>query len=273
MLKWENTGVSSYRIDYKCDNSVNGSEIYKVLDRKTIYDKKFVPYSLCRFCVTYQAYDGSLWSEPSCNTTRLPERPPSTPPVIMCDFKTCPRTNHSETQDVTVICEFPEKSTRNGVLNKLRVIYWRGANNDTKEEVTTNLTLCQVTLNGLDKRSNYRAQISVCNSEGCSGMSNPVLVAAATAAAEAFYEKTQGTAGDLNLLWLTLVVLLPIAAIAIAVFVRFLKRTRQEPRTPLPKVQEDNNYEELGTQLAVNNYNHLPNGNAHENNVNDVDKM
>ena len=265
VLKWEKTTADSYRIDYDCDNGVNGSKTCKS-PNKTIYDKNFVANSLCRFCVTYLVAVDSLRSEPMCNTIRLPEKPPRTPPVITCDFKTCPTTNHSETRDVTVMCEFPEKSTRNGVLNKLRVIYWKGRNNDTKEEVTTNLTLCQVTLNGLNKRSNYHAQISVCNSEGCSGLSNPVLVAAAS------YEKTQGTTSESNLLWLTLLVFLPIAAIIIAVFVRYMKKTTKDTREQLPGVHEHNSYEELSEQ-TVNNYDQLPNGNAHENNAHDVDNM
>ena len=263
MLKWEDTGYASYRIDYECDNGANGSETFQVVN-KTIYNKNFVPYSSCRFCTTNLPSDGALRSEPVCKVTRLAEKPPESPPLVTCDFKTCPTRKQDKKRVVTVMCKFPKQNTRNGKLSKLKVIFSNSTNNaSTYEEFTTNLTLCQVAVGGLDESSNYYAQLSVCNSAGCSPLSDVVLIAAAAA----LHEKTQG---DVNhLLWLTLLVLVPIAGAIIAVFVFKMKQIGKEPRGQLPRVDEPNNYEDVTKLPSVNNYDQLPNGIGHENYAND----
>ena len=263
MLKWENTRSASYRIDYECDNGANGSETFQVAN-KTIYNKNFVPYSSCRFCTTNLPSDGALRSEPVCKVTRLAEKPPESPPLVTCDFKTCPTRKQDKKRVVTVMCKFPKQNTRNGKLSKLKVIFSNSTNNaSTYEEFTTNLTLCQVAVGGLDESSNYYAQLSVCNSAGCSPLSDVVLIAAAAA----LHEKTQG---DVNhLLWLTLLVLVPIAGAIIAVFVFKMKQIGKEPRGQLPRVDEPNNYEDVTKLPSVNNYDQLPNGIGHENYAND----
>ena len=265
MLKWEDTGYPSYRIDYECDNGANGSKTFQVVN-KTIYNKNFVPYSSCRFCATNLPSYGGLWSEPVCKVTRLAEKPPESPPLVTCDFKTCPTRKQDEKRVVTVMCKFPKQNTRNGKLNKLKVIFSNSTSNaSTYEESTTNLTLCQVAVAGLDESSNYYAQLSVCNSAGCSPLSDVVLIAAAAA----LHEKTQGNRNVSNLLWLTLLVLVPIAGAILAVFVFKMKQIGKEPRGQLPRVDEPNNYEDVTKLPSVNNYDQLPNGIGHENYAND----
>ena len=262
VLKWEDTGYASYRIDYECDNGANGSEAFQVVN-KTIYNKNFVPYSSCRFCTTNLPSYGGLRSEPVCKVTRLAEKPPESPPLVTSDFKTCPTRKQDEKRVVTVMCKFPNQNTRNGKLNKLKVIFSNSTNNaSTYEESTTNLILCQVAVGGLDESSNYYPQLSVCNSAGCSPLSDVVLTFGTAAV---LHEKTQGYV--INLLWLTLLVLG--AIIIIALFVFKMKQIEKEPRGHLPGVHEPNIYEDVTKLPSVNSYDQLPNGIGHENYAND----
>ena len=268
VLNWENTdSYSQYRINYWCSNGVNSSRIYTGTTLP-INNKDFAPYGVCTFCVESRPRDGSLWSEPVCNSSRFPERSPSEPPTITCNYTTCPTANYpNETRAVTIQCELPDENTRNGLLTKLVINYWNENSSDASEQVfSANLTSCEVRLTGLSQRHNYDAQISVCNSKGCSGYSDIVPIAAAV------YQSTGNSSGS-KLYWLSLLVLLLAVAVVICAFAYHHKRTaKPKENKPFPNLEEPNHYEDLEANKdhQLSEYDKLPNEDTNANTVENI---
>ena len=267
VLEWENKHSDSYRINYTCDNGLNNITTTRQTS-KPIYNQNFRPYSLCRFCVTNQASLGSLWSEPTCNTTRFPEKLPDSPPFITCDYQTCPtqtvNSPNAITRTVTVQCNFPKNNTTNGLLTHLAIRY-----NFSSDIVynTTNLTLCEMKLTGLSVKHDYYAQMSVCNSKGCSSYSDIVLISKALV-----HSNNDAENGNTNqqLYWLVFIVV-PVVGFGICVlFVRRRrkKKAEQNEGSNLPNLEE-NNYDNVESSMEnkATNYNELPNGYIDDNKI------
>ena len=272
-LRWKDTASSSYRINYSCPNGIYASKSYKQTV-VYIYNKHFPPYSLCKFCLESQTAGGSLWSEQRCNASRFPEQLPSKPPTITCDYKTCLMTNYpNETRAVTIQCKLPEKTTRNGVLNKLMIKYWNTNNTNALDHVFSgNLSSCEVTLEGLSKRQSYAAQIAACNTKGCSDFSDSVSIATAVNSDTENQSETKQN-------WLPLLGLLSVVVIVLgvlAVYVLYRKRkTKPDEGKSLPSFEEPKDYEELQTNIAhqPDEYDTLPNGEANDNSVDKIEKL
>ena len=273
-LTWEDTGSSTTRMNYSCSNGVYFNETYQGTQTVvSIYNKHFAPYSLCKFCVETQANPGSLWSEPRCNVSRFPEQLPSKPPTITCDYETCLMTNYpNETRAVTIQCELPEKTTRNGILNKLMIKYWTTNSTNALDHVFSgNLSSCKVTLKGLSKRQSYAAQMSACNTKGCSDFSDSVPIATAVDSdTENESETKQNWLPLLGLLSLLLFILSGV----FAVYYR-RRKTKPEESKSFPTIEEPNDYETLQTNIAhhLDVYDELPNREANDNSVDKIENL
>jgi hypothetical protein len=185
------------------------------------------------------------------------------PPTITCDFKTCGTTSYAnDTRAVTVNCELPKENTRNGLLTSLLINYWNQSNTDPfRKDFPINLTSCQVTVKGLHKRHNYFAQMSVCNSQGCSSLSETVLIAKAV-------HPPSGNHSGKKLYWLGFLALLPVPIIVGLV----CYYSRCTTKTKLPNVKPPNDYisEDI---VASNNYDKLPNGDANDNELDKISRV
>ncbi|CAB4041076.1 uncharacterized protein LOC110045018 [Paramuricea clavata] len=258
VLNWENTKFTifhEYQIDYTCSNGANSSKTYEEASA-SIHDANFAPYILCEFCLTNLVSAGSLRSEPLCNSTRFPEKSPSMPPTITCDFKTCGTTSYAnDTRTVTVNCELPKENTRNGLLTSLVINYWNQSNTDPfRKDFPINLTSCQVTVKGLHKRHNYFAQMSVCNSQGCSSLSETVLIAKAV-------HPPSGNQNGKKLYWLGFLAVLPVSIIIVGFVYYYSPRTtKPKPSKSFPNIGEPNVNIYEGLEVS-NDYDKLPNGN------------
>ena len=246
--------------------------MYKSQTYESFPNKDFAPYSLCKFCVESQVSAGSLWSEPACNTSRLPEQPPSKPPTITCNFTTCAITDYpNETRAVTIECKLPDKTARNGLLNKLLVKYWSENNTDAIDYVFTgNLSSCEVTLRGLSKQHTYAAQMLACNSRGCSDLSEAVEIAAATNLGT---KKRSETLQDKLpfLAFLVLVLIIPLVAL---VWYHHKCKTKPKESNSFPTIEEPNDYEAVHVNIGqFNEYEELAKGDANENVIDDTDNV
>ncbi|CAB4035102.1 receptor-type tyrosine- phosphatase S-like [Paramuricea clavata] len=264
VLNWENTKFTMFhQIDYSCSNGANSSKTSKEASA-SIHDANFAPYILCEFCLTNLVSAGSLRSEPLCNSTRFPEKSPSMPPSITCDFKTCGTTSYAnDTRAVKVNCELPKENTRNGLLTSLVINYWNQSNTDPfRKDFPINLTSCQVTVKGLHKRQNYFAQMSVCNSQGCSSLSETVLIA------KAVHPPSRNQNGK-KLYWLGFLAVLPVPIIGGFVCYYSRRTTKPKQNKSLPNVKEliANCYCDLE---ASNNYHELPNGDGNGNELDNI---
>lgn len=243
--QWENTRARTYRLGYNCLNGVNSSEKHSENAVSVIISNDgFEPYTLCRFCVQALDIAGSVYSERVCNTTRLLEEKPARAPTITCDSDTCPFTSDGQTRNVTITCEFPPEESRNGVLTKLKVKYWNETSQEGayEERFQTNLNSCSIVLVGLSKKHTYFAQLVVCNTEGCSDISDRIKINALN------HESKPSDSLSLELLALLVVPLVAVGVVLLIVYV-FRRRAKNATRklATLPDVEEPHSYEQLKT--------------------------
>ena len=180
----------------------------------------------------------------------------------------------NETRAVTIQCELPEKTTRNGILNKLMIKYWTTNSANALDHVFSgNLSSCEVTLKGLSKRQSYAAQMSACNTKGCSDFSDSVSIATAV------YSGTENQSETKRNL-LPMLVLLPVVVIIVlgvlAVYVYRKRKAKPEESKSLPNIEEQNDYEPVQTNIVHQlnaEYGELPNGEANDNSVDKIENL
>lgn len=237
---WENNKAVEYILSYNCSNGAKGNET-RTTNSMIISNDEFRPALKCLVCVRTSKVRDSTRSEPACDTTTLFIEAPSQPPTITCDADTCPSSSEGESQNVTITCEFPPRSTWNGALTRLVAKYRREGSQEYKEVSEYNQSSCRTRLPGLRTKITYFATLQACNSEGCSGISKEVKIAPS-------HEKMDGN--SFTLWWLVAIVFVIMVAGVVIALVYYL-RGRKSGRylssgdKQLPDIVPPNPYDSL----------------------------